>query len=429
MRSELEGGANEGSQQFGEQNVEQMLLLAERLRAEHGGDLDDSVILAVSEACNLPPAYVRLIINRLPDKKKGSLFQRLRKGFLALETDDRRYVIAGTLGALIAALNIAGLKLQDQWGLFDTLSLILLGVGLWNSAVSPNSRTAAFAGGLLGLSFFIMRSVFAMALRLTNVQFATPLFIPFGLGGMLAGIIVHRFANANRQKLGLQDPQEERQQLLRQLVELQDKLREGEQSMTFLSLDIVGSTKMKEYADPLSVEFTFTEYHKFCDMAARRFGGRVHSTAGDGVTCAFQHPQQAFQSARFIQAGLVELNAFRNKIGVPIVLRAGIHTGTVVAPPGQDISKINFSHVIDIAAHLQKTAPPGGVAISEDAAKMLPGGVTAVGSDQVEASGVAGRVWSPRVVAADGAQPPPIPPQAAPPPFDLDTQGTSLEGA
>lgn len=415
----------------GTDNVEQMLLLAERLRHDKGGELDDAAILAVSEACSLPPEYVRLIVNRMPAKRKGTLIQQIKNAFLALEPDDRRYVIAGTLAAGIAGLNIASVKTGDQWGLFDTFSLMLLGTSLWNSAVSPNSRTAAFSGGLFGLTFFIMRSILAMAFQIESLHFEPVMIIPFVLGGMLGGLLVNRFATANRKKLGMQDPQEERQALLKQLVELQDKLREGEQSMTFLSLDIVGSTRMKEVADPLSVEFTFTEYHKFCELAARRYGGRTHSTAGDGVTCAFPHPQQAFQAARFILAGLVELNTFRNKIGIPIALRAAVHTGTVVAPPGQDISKINFSHVIDIAAHLQKVAPVGGVAVSEEACRLIPGGPMSVGEERVEASGVGARVWLPRTRTVPGADKPPAPPPEtlaeSPPAFEWTQESDSKQ--
>src|SRR5262249_37432708 len=168
------------------------------------------------------------------------------------------------------------------------------------------------------------------------------------------GLLVFKIVDTYRAKLGLIDPVKERQELLKQLVDIQDKLRSGEQTISFLSVDIVGSTRMKQIADPLSVEFTFTEYHKFVEMIARRYGGRVHSTAGDGMTLAFDSPSQAFGAARTIQTGVIELNTFRNKIGVPIVLRCGVHTGTVMAPDASDVTTINFADVIDISAHLQK---------------------------------------------------------------------------
>jgi class 3 adenylate cyclase len=144
------------------------------------------------------------------------------------------------------------------------------------------------------------------------------------------------------------------------------------------------------------------------------------------VTCAFSDPQQAFGAARYIQAGLVELNAFRNKIGVPIRLRAGIHTGTVVSPSTEDITKISFAHVIDVAAHMQKSCPPGGIALSEEAARRIQGGVASVSGSQIDVQGIKGYVWQPRSLsAAQDAVPPPTPPVASQPEFDCGLQEES----
>jgi class 3 adenylate cyclase len=107
----------------------------------------------------------------------------------------------------------------------------------------------------------------------------------------------------------------------------------------------------------------------------------------------------------------MELNAYRNKIGVPIVLRVGVHTGTVVAPDVDDITKLNFAHVIDIAAHMQKYCPPGGVTVSDASSIYLHGGPDSVGLECVEFDGIKGRIWQPKVaVAPPGA---PVPPPFA----------------
>ncbi len=395
-----------------------MLVLAERLLAREGTELDDAAILAISEATGVPKEYVRLSVSRFSKEKRPSFFARVRGAFLALEPDDRRYVISGGLATMFAASLAAASSTEDRYGAFGTFALVLIGMGLWNVAISPNVRTAATAGALFGGLSFIARSLFSMLLQ-SEDRYHAAFLIPFVVGGALGSVLLFLIVNKNRARLGLRDPAEERQDLLTQLHNLQARLREGEQSLTFLSLDIVGSTKMKEVADPLSVEFTFTEYHRFVEMAAKRYGGRIHSTAGDGVTCAFPHPQQAYGAARFIQAGLVELNTHRNKIGAPIRLRAGIHAGTVVAPAGQDFSKINFAHVIDVSAHLQKAAPVGGIAISEAAALSLPGGPASVGSGTVEVESVRAYVWEPKPAEAAAPSGPPAfapPPSPNPPP-------------
>lgn len=394
---------------FGDENVRQMLLLAERIREQTGGELDDAAIQAVSEACCVPIDYVRVAVARLPEKRKHGPFSSIRSAFLTLEPDVRQVVASGSIASVCALLAAFEGFTRDQYGVFLMLRLIALGIGIWNVALAKDTRAAAISGAIFGGVFFATHSIFALALQLpTSISGA--LLIPFTLVGAIVGMATQKAVGRFRKRLGIKDPLEERQELLRQLHDLQSKLRSGEQSMTFLSLDVVGSTKMKQQADPLSVEFTFTEYHKFVDAVVRKYGGTVHSTAGDGITCAFEHPQPAYAASRNIQAGIIELNTFRNKIGTPIVLRAGLHTGTVMVPPGQDVTKINFAHVIDVAAHIQKECPPGGIAVSEEAAAYLPGGPATVGDQCVEVHDIRARIWQPRMATSVPAiAPPPTP--------------------
>ncbi|MFQ3586290.1 MAG: adenylate/guanylate cyclase domain-containing protein [Fimbriimonadaceae bacterium] len=385
-----------------------MLALAERLRHQSGGVLDDEAILAVAEASGVPEEHVRVAVSRLGPKKRRSPIHAVRNAFLSLEPDVRRHVITGFLATVSAIPTVVGSVTGDQYGLFSALALLLAGAAMWNVSVSRDDKTAIASGALLGGVFFLARSLFALVLG-APMEIGAGLLVPFVLGGAVGGFALRRLSGYARTKLGMKDPGEERRELLRQLVEIQDRLRAGERSTAFLSLDIVGSTKMKQVADPLSVEYTFTEYHKFVEAAARRFGGQVHSTAGDGVTCAFLHPHQAFRAAKFIQGGLLELNTLHNKIGLPIRLRAGIHTGTVMTGFDQDITKVNFAHVIDVAAHVQKLAPEGGVAITTAAAEMLPGGPRAVGGQTVSYEDIVAHVWLPRRSAAHAAPLPPIP--------------------
>ena len=396
----------------GEDSVDQMLLLAERLRAANGGHLDDEAIQAVAEATGAPADYVRLAVKLRSDRQERSATSNIRAQFMTLDPDTRRFVMSGiatAATAILSALEDRFAQAQNSYGVFGMLALITLTAGLYNLSVSRSQKVAGFCGAIIGGGYFAFHAVFKMVLGAT--AHVEPLaLIPYTIGGAFLGTVVYRMVDRYRSKLGLKDPAKERQVMLEQLVELQDKLRSGEQSMTFVSVDIVGSTRMKERSDPLSVEFTFNEYHQFVERIVRRYGGRVHSTAGDGVTATFDQPQAGFGASRTIQASVIELNTYRNKIGIPIVLRIGVHTGTVVAPDSSDITSLNFAHVIDIAAHMQKVCPPGGVVISEASAVYLPGGPEAIGSDRVESDGFAGRVWAPRTVAPVAAAP-------APPPF------------
>lgn len=406
-----------------EDGVEQMLALAERLRASNGGMLDDSAVQAVAEATGAPVEYVRLAVKLRSEKETQSFLAKLRSQYLTLEPHTRRLVVSGATATLCALFDVAAARAHhgiqndpsasSPGSMLSIVSLVWLTVGMYNACVTRDSKTGALTGAVFGASFFAAREMFNFVLQLpVSYSYDTVLMVPFTLLGAIAGLGLQRITDKYRKPLGLRDPLQERQDLLRQLVDLQEKLKSGEQSYTFLSVDIVGSTKMKANADPLAVEFTFNEYHTFVERTVKRYGGRVHSTAGDGVTAAFDHPSQAFGAARNIQAGLLELNAFRNKIGQPIELRQGIHTGTVVAPDATDVTTLNFSHVIDVAAHFQKAAPVGSIAVSDPASSYLPGGRGTVGSERIAVSGVEGTIWMPKAsVATSGATPPPLPGQ------------------
>ncbi len=400
-----------------EDSIQQMVGLAERLREEKGGALDDSAIAAIAEISGAPEDYVRLAVRIHADKAKKAPLDRVRAAFLSLQPNVRRHVSSAMLGTTIGIAQVMAISLSKLHGyisfnfgpLFDLIKLLLIAIGIYNISVSKDNRAAAATGAILaGTSFCVAVAIGSIiGLNMSDTNWLL-FMIPFGA---VSGAILHFFVDKYRSRLGLKDPVKERQELLRQLVDLQDKLRSGEQSITFLSVDIEGSTKLKEMSDPLSVEFTFNEYHRFVEMIAHLNGGRVHSTAGDGVTCAFDTVQQAFGTAKTLQTGILELNTLRNKIGTPLKLRVGIHSGKVVAPDAGDIKTVNFAQVIDIAAHLQKACPAGGVAVSELAASHLPGGVRSVGSETVETDTVRGVVWLPRAMqkALGTPAPPPLP--------------------
>ena len=403
-------------------DVQEMLLLVSQLQKNSGKDLDDEAINAVAEATGTPQEYVRLAL-----RAGGQQVQRptgkLRSLFLSFEPTVRSFVAASLFGGLIGVASATGRIFGDPSSFLGVIMVLGMLGGAVNAALSKDKQAAAISGAITGGSSVLLGSVFAFLISLTRTIPESPspvtLIVFTAIGGVV-GLLARQLMVQNRNKLV---PQNERQQLLQQLVELQDKLRQGEQTMSFLCLDIVGSTRMKELADPLAVEFTFNEYHKYVEGIANKYGGRVHSTAGDGVTCAFDHPQQAFLAARNIQSGLIELNMHRNRLGTPIKLRAGIHHGTVLTGSG-GIQNVNYAHVIDISAHLQKVAPEGGIAVSLPAAGMLPGGADSVGLETVSAQNVSARVWKPTAMPPGGL--PPLP--TSEPSFQVQSPSPTPDG-
>ncbi|CAN5497779.1 hypothetical protein BH11ARM1_BH11ARM1_05040 [soil metagenome] len=385
-----------------EDSVEEMLALAERLRQTNGGELDESAIQAVSEATGVSIEYVRLAVMLRAEKERKSLVSTARAQYLQLGPDTRRYVFSGLAAVIAALLSVIGVRLdqftsmvnQSEYGVFSMVSLVFVVLGVYNLSLAREARTATIAGAIFGGAYYFISAFSSMVMQVKG-SYDPYMLLPFTVIGAFVGVGCYRLLERNRKKLGLRDPVKDRQDLLRQLVELQDKLHSGKQSMTFLSLDIVGSTRMKESADLLAIEFTFNEYHEFVDRIAQRYQGRVHSTAGDGIICAFTRPADAFNAAKNIQAALIELNTFRNKIGIPIVLRAGVHSGTVTMPDG-DVTSVNFAHVIDMAAHIQKDCPAGGIAVSREAAAGIEGGLNSVGAGRIKVMETEAAIWAPK---------------------------------
>lgn len=387
---------------FTDDDIQDMLVLAGRLRERVGGELDDDAILAVAEATGAPVDYVRLAVRSLPEKRRRrrGVVEQLRSSFLAFEPETRRVVMAMVLGlgaGFFWTVGWAG-PLKDS-GLAPILSAVFFLGALWNAVVGRSMRTAVLSGAVAGGVSQLSLAFFGAVGRLIGGPLvgassgAWEFLGSMALGGLLGGVGYGLF-DRHRRRLGFADPAEERRQLLHELMSIQEKLKADERKVTFLSVDMVGSTRLKSENDALAVEFTFNEYHRYVEGVVVRNGGKVHSTAGDGVTAVFEDAGGAVRAAKAIQSGLFEFNAFRNQLEGDLVLRAGVHTGTVLAP-GKDSTQVEFAHVIDVAAHMQKEAPAGGVVVSGDTALEV-GGLAAIGEERVTVDGIAAAVWRSR---------------------------------
>lgn len=384
--------------------VLQALQLSERLRQTKGEELDPEEYYAISEATGVPEEYIKFLEQSKSSGLGRNFVDRLRTQFFHLDSDVRRYVSSGLLATVFALLlaigarvdSFTGIALKSYYSIFQIVAYLIAAIAMANTAGAKTLKSATVTGAIFGATAFLLGSIFALLMMIKGLIFPPILVIVLAAACGGLGATIFSLFSPHRHKRVSTDKANARQELLKQLVDLQDQLREGQQTMCFLSLDVVGSTKMKLNADSLSVEFTFNEYHKFVEQVCNRHYGTVHSTAGDGVTIAFDHPQNALNAAKQIQTGLVEFNALRNKIDQPLQLRAGIHAGDVVAPKAGDITSINFASVIDIAAHLQKECPIGGVAISDRAASYVVGGAEAIGTDRICAHETWATIWQRR---------------------------------
>jgi len=157
--------------------------------------------------------------------------------------------------------------------------------------------------------------------------------------------------------------------LLAELVRIQWMLSVKPLDVCVMVVDVVKSSLMKAGSDPLKAEFSFRDYQEMVAGIAQKHGGRVHSTAGDGVVVAFDDCRAALDAAKSVQSEMPLFNQSRNRLSMPFRLRIGIHSGLVTG----DIDKVVFTEVIDIAAHSEKRAPVGGIVVTEKALERLTG--------------------------------------------------------
>ncbi|MBS1717447.1 MAG: adenylate/guanylate cyclase domain-containing protein [Armatimonadetes bacterium] len=155
--------------------------------------------------------------------------------------------------------------------------------------------------------------------------------------------------------------------LLAELARLELSLAAGEREVTVLVVDVAKSTEMKANSDPLDAEYSFREYQQLLARITHLYGGTVHSTAGDGAVLTFEEPSSAFRAAKEIQTKISEFNESVNRLPSKFRLRVGIHAGQV---PGE-LSEVQFSEVIDIAAHVQAKAPLRGILVTKEVAEQL----------------------------------------------------------
>jgi class 3 adenylate cyclase len=156
----------------------------------------------------------------------------------------------------------------------------------------------------------------------------------------------------------------ERKIALSSYSEAKKLLESTEMELTFLSLDVVGSTAMKKGEDPYVIEQSFGDYRKLVQRALRRHGAWKQTWTPDGQMAAFRTPTEAVQCGREVIRSLDEFNREVSRLQLPFRVRAGAHLGTVSVDEETPMEAISDS-AIDITGHLQKYAAPDSLWISE----------------------------------------------------------------
>lgn len=136
-------------------------------------------------------------------------------------------------------------------------------------------------------------------------------------------------------------------------------------------IDMVGFSTLAKRVSPGHLVELLNAFFNHADACARRFGVEKVKTVGDaylaiagGNVASGNSADAAIAFARAVIAGVPEMG---RSVGVEVGLRAGIHSGPVV---GGVIGETRMAYdywgdTVNIAARLDGTAPPNGIAISE----------------------------------------------------------------
>jgi class 3 adenylate cyclase len=96
----------------------------------------------------------------------------------------------------------------------------------------------------------------------------------------------------------------------------------------------------------------------------------VLNSNGDEIMAFFDRASDAVSCARALQLGLRNWNARENLLEREFRVRIGVHTGRSAVDLANGVA---YSPVLDVAGHLQKLAPVGGVLVSDATRAALDG--------------------------------------------------------
>ena len=167
--------------------------------------------------------------------------------------------------------------------------------------------------------------------------------------------------------------------------------------VTILFLDVVGSTPLSQYLDPEDVH-AIMDYALACFTSiVQQYGGKVLSYAGDSLLAIFGGDEvREDDPERAVQAGLALLEEGKQQSERVLLryrrsgfnVRVGLHTGAVLLGGGIEADGSIRCFAVNVAARMEKSAPPGALLISHDTYRHLRGVFDVLPQAPIEVKGV-----------------------------------------
>ncbi len=198
-----------------------------------------------------------------------------------------------------------------------------------------------------------------------------------------------RFCNACGARLSAPDTSPEPRpytprHLVEQVLASKSALEGERKPVTVLFADVARSMELAERVDP-------EEWHRLLDRLFRvladgvhRYEGTINQYTGDGIMALFgapiaheDHAQRACAAALEMAREVAALaDDVRREAGLEFAVRMGLNSGEVVVGRIGDDLRMDYTaqgHVVGLAARVQQLAPPGGISVTEDTARLVAG--------------------------------------------------------
>ncbi|MBZ5514048.1 MAG: hypothetical protein LAN62_04240 [Acidobacteriia bacterium] len=196
------------------------------------------------------------------------------------------------------------------------------------------------------------------------------------------------------------DSEQSRECLLKRYREIDGALRAVKrQRCAFLSIDVAGSTEMKQREEELKVGITFRAYMNMLEEIFLEHNAWKQAWTPDGVMVCFHQLDSAVAAAQTVLVRLRTFNRTENLLKTRISVRCGVNAGRVPIFDDSKLEKIAH-RVIDITGHMQKCAQTDTLWLSTEVYKQLKdkSGFTSAGK---QVDGYKVYQWSPRLTLSE----------------------------
>ena len=155
-------------------------------------------------------------------------------------------------------------------------------------------------------------------------------------------------------------------------------------TVTVVFCDVSGSTTLGERLDTASLERVLSDYTHRMRRVLEHHGATVERFLGDAIVGVFGLPQlheddawRAVRAAVEMRDEVSALNeVLQSEWGVPIAVRTGLNTGTVITGASAGSRAIITGEAVSLAIRFGQAAYPGEIILGESTYRMVKGQVT-----------------------------------------------------